>query len=422
MKLAVIDHIGNPGGGSRVVRALLPAFISLRPDIEITYFGNRTSIIRESIEDEFKNIGIIVKHLDSVRLTNQGLFGIPKTSFIIKTIQQKYIEQYDFLPPTLSGAVHKELENIVKGFDLAFFPWPYLLRCPLLKCPMVGIFHDFNFKYYFTGPHTFNKWQLEILNKEIPVWIQRSTPVVSTYFMAEELEKFYPKINGKIKVVHLAPMSTLTKITKEEAKKIVSDFRISMDFILYPTNLCSHKNIGPLLAALPILKSMGHNILLVLTGPDTETINGHACDVGIVLEKINKDVFGLGYVSNEQMDSLIQNASVVVSTSLYEAGNGPGIDAWVRGVPVAMSNIPAFLEHIKVQDVRAEVFDPRSPVDIANKIHNILSNPKKAKADAIHSQMALGKMTWRQTAEKYLDIFDESIREYSGNDNSRRRV
>lgn len=412
MKLAVIDHIGNPGGGSRVVRALLPAFKFLRPDIEITFFGNRINVFRENIEEEFKNKGIIVKYLNSVRLTNEGLFGITGTSFIFKSIQQRYIEHYDFLPSILSGAIHKELEQIITGFDLAFFPWPYLIRCPLLKCPMVGIFHDFNFKYYFTGTHTFSKWQLNILKTEMPLWIQRSTPVVSTYFMAEELEKFYPTNKGKTKVVHLAPMSTMTRITKEEARKNVYDLGITKDFILYPTNVCSHKNIGPLLASLPILKSMGHNILLVLTGPGTEIINGHACEFGIELEESNKDVFGLGYVSNVQMDSLIQSASVVVSTSLYEAGNGPGIDAWVRGVPVAMSNIPAFLEHIKVQDVRAEIFDPRSPVDIANKIHNILANPEKAKADATHSRRAIEKITWSQTAEKYLDIFDESIKKY----------
>jgi glycosyltransferase involved in cell wall biosynthesis len=259
---------------------------------------------------------------------------------------------------------------------------------------MVGIFHDFNFKYYFTGTYTFNKWQLEMLRVEIPKWIQCSTPVVSTYFMANELKKFYPESRDKVKVVHLAPMSTLTKVTTAEANKNVSNLGINTNFILYPTNLCSHKNIGPLLSALLILKNLNHDISLVLTGPGTEIINGHACEIGIEIGKKDQDVFGLGYVTNTQMDSLIQRASVVVSTSLYE---------------VAMSNIPSFLEHIKVQDVRAEIFDPRSPVDIANKIHNILSNPEKAQTDAAHSRKAIEKISWAQTAEKYLDIFDESI-------------
>ena len=38
MKIAVIDHIGNPGGGSRVARALLPA---MKPSMgTLLFFGN----------------------------------------------------------------------------------------------------------------------------------------------------------------------------------------------------------------------------------------------------------------------------------------------------------------------------------------------------------------------------------------------
>ena len=51
MKIAVIDHIGNYGGGSRVVRSLLPALKLLDPDLEITYFGNPTAIRREKNGD-----------------------------------------------------------------------------------------------------------------------------------------------------------------------------------------------------------------------------------------------------------------------------------------------------------------------------------------------------------------------------------
>lgn len=412
MRVAVIDHVGNPGGGSRVVRALLPALKTLRPDIKITYFGNPITLLRESLEKELSEHGITVHKLKSTKLATVGIFGIRATSIYVQYAQMKCASALSPLPVYFSGAVHREIEHVVRNVDLCFFPWPYMMACPTLNCPMVGIFHDFNFKYYFSGTTTFHKWQLEFLNREMPEWLRKSTPIVSTYFMKEELEKFYPDSGSKVKVVYLAPMSSITRMSTEEAEKTVSNLGIQKRYILYPTNVCSHKNIGPLMAALPILNAMGHSLTLVLTGPGTEIINGHACDIGIELGEKDKDVFGLGYVSNAQMDSLIQCASVVASTSLYEAGNGPGIDAWVRGVSVAMSNIPAFLEHLRVQDVRAEVFDPRSPADIANKIHNILSNPEKAKADAAHSRKAIETFTWAQTAGKYLDIFDESIEKF----------
>jgi glycosyltransferase involved in cell wall biosynthesis len=106
---------------------------------------------------------------------------------------------------------------------------------------------------------------------------------------------------------------------------------------------------------------------------------------------------------------LIQCASAVVNPSLYEGGNVPGFDAWERGVPVAMSNIPPFLEHISFHQVHAEVFNPRSPEDIAEKIDRILAHPQEANLKALQSKEAIGKFTWERSAENYLKIFDEML-------------
>jgi glycosyltransferase involved in cell wall biosynthesis len=113
-------------------------------------------------------------------------------------------------------------------------------------------------------------------------------------------------------------------------------------------------------------------------------------------------------VSNDQIDALIQCATVVVSASLYEAGNGPGLDAWARGVPVAMSNIAAFMEHIEVQGVKAFVFDPRDPRDIAAKLREVLDDPDRARSEAEMSRRALENLTWRNCAAQYLQVFEQA--------------
>ena len=53
-------------------------------------------------------------------------------------------------------------------------------------------------------------------------------------------------------------------------------------------------------------------------------------------------LLGLGYVTHTEIEALIQGARMVVNPSLYEGGNCPGFDAWIRGVPVAMSNLAPF--------------------------------------------------------------------------------
>jgi glycosyltransferase involved in cell wall biosynthesis len=409
MKIAVIDHIGNPGGGSRVARALLPAMKKVRPELQITFFGNPHSIKREQFELVTEPHGIKVHPLSSAKLAGRDLWNIRGSRHVVHLFQRKFASSLASYSFYLSGAVHKELEAIVKGFDIAFFTWPFHLKCPKLDCPMAGIFHDFNFKYFFSG-QTMAPWVLELLNQEMPIWLSNSTPIVSTEFMRSDLEKFYPGFGQKTHVVPVAPTSTVSSIDRHKAKQVVLDrFGIKKNYLLCPTNIGSHKNIGALLSSFPILKKKGHDLLLIFAGSGTEIINGRACSIGLELGCFPQDVIGLGYVTNDEIDSLIQCASIVVNPSLYEGGNVPGFDAWARGVPVAMSNIPTFREHIAVHNVHAALFNPRSPEDIADKLDQILSHPENAKRDAELSQKAIQEFTWERTAEGYLKIFDEIL-------------
>lgn len=409
MKIAVIDHIGNPGGGSRVTRALLLAMKKVRPDLDITFFGNPHSIKREKLDQDVIPHGIKIHPLSSAKLNGKDLFNIRGSRHVVNLFQRKLGGVLSSFSYYLSGAIDRELEAVVKGFDVAFFTWPFHLKCPQLDCPILGIFHDFSFKYFFST-QTMAPWILEFLNRQMPIWLSQATPIVSTEFMRGELQKFYPEFGYKTEVVPVAPTSTVSKINADEALKIVqSKFKFLKKYILCPTNISSHKNIGSLLAAFTILKNMGHDVCLVFVGSGTEMINGQACSIGVELGTQSQDVYGLGYVSNEEIDSLIQCASIVVNPSFYEGGNVPGFDAWARGVPVAMSNIPTFIEHIKVHDVHAELFDPRSPYDIAEKLHAILTNPAKTQKNVEHSKKAIGHFTWERAAEGYLRICEKAL-------------
>jgi glycosyltransferase involved in cell wall biosynthesis len=357
MKLAVIDHIMNPGGGTRVARSLLPAMKKIRPDLELTFFANEHGIKRDALSGVLKESGIEVVPLQSVKFSGRDLFGLRGSRHVLGLVQRKLSKFHPLLPLSISGALQKELESVVKGFDFAFFTWPFHLKCPNLPCPIAGIFHDFNYKYYFSGTAMLPSLE-RFLNEQMPVWLANATPIVSTEFMRLEVEKFYPDFRQKVRVVPIAPMSIVSSLEKERALEIVNQFRIPKKYILCPTQMIGHKNIGPLISAVALLKKRGYPGALVFTGAGTESTNGRACEIGVERNVAPQDVYGLGYVSNDQIDALIECASVVVNPSLYEGGNGPGFDAWARGVPVAMSHIPPFLEHLREHGVRAAVFDP----------------------------------------------------------------
>jgi glycosyltransferase involved in cell wall biosynthesis len=308
----------------------------------------------------------------------------------------------------VSGNTKREIEKAVRNFDVAFFPWPFFLRFPNLNCPVVATIHDLNFKYFFGSP-IFDDMQIDQLESQIPIWLENATPIVSSFFMRAEIEKFYPDCASKVNVVHLAPLCGDNRIEFATAKRIVAELDILPPYMIYPTNTCAHKNIASLVSALYLLTERGFEIKLVLTGNGTESLTGRASQIGIERGSDPANIIGLGYVTNRQIDSLIKCAVILVTPSLYEAGNGPGVDAWSLGVPVAMSDVPCFSEHLHHQQVQAELFDPLNPDDIANKIAKILTDPKYAASMAKNSQTAINKMTWASVAEKYLTIFKKAV-------------
>lgn len=410
MRIAVVDHVGNYRGGSRYIYNLVPTIKRRFPDIDISFLGNSKSADREGLRGVLEGSGIEFKPLVALQVPNLVSYLTPLIAKAIRLAQVKGRERLSYLPLRLSGNLKKELQKKIKGFDLAYFGWPYFLEYPELDCPVVATFHDFNYKYFF-GSRVFDDCQIELLESQLPVWMANATPIVSSYFMKSEMLKFFPAYAPKARVIHLAPLCGDQPMDRRLAQKMVTDLGVSQPYILYPTNLCAHKNIGPLIVAIDDLWSLGFQFRLALTGHGTQGISGRASPTGIEIGLQPTNIIGLGYVTNEQINALIKCASLVVSTSLYEAGNGPGIDAWALGVPVAMSNIPPFTEHIDYQNVHAELFDPRNPRDISEKIQNILKNPQQAHEIAKHSQKAIAQITWSSVAEKYVEVFKATVQE-----------
>jgi glycosyltransferase involved in cell wall biosynthesis len=402
VKIAVIDQLGNYGGVSRVIKNLLPALKEKHSDLTIEYFSNFTAIKREKLFFFLKKKNIKITHLQFDRLPSLKLIKFLKLENFIIKIQNKFKNIISFLPTFLSGNLKKELEKKIKNYDLALFPWPFLIDFPKLNCPVVGIFHDFNYKYYFSGQPTYFPNQLNHLNEQVPIWLKNSYPVVSNNFIKSEITKFYPKFSKKVKVINLGPYSE--KIAYINNKKKIKIFPFK--YILCPTNLCGHKNLGILFAAFNKVSKKNPRIKLILTGPYTDLINGNSCSNGMELNRKRKNIIGLGYVTDNILENLILNSLMVISPSVYEADNGPCTDAWYHSIPVAMANIPSNIEHVNRQKVHASLFDPYNYLSISNSILKIIKNYKYYKKLAKVSKKNISRnYTWEKTATEYYQLF-----------------
>jgi|GEM_PF-7060087 len=391
MRIAFIDHLPLGTGIPRLATSLAKALVETSELIELTYFTHWVTYS-----------------------TNKELYETSNPRFKVQVLKTSYpqgkISVYSKKVLRIAGLkvqnkMKAELEAI-KGFDVVYFTAAHMSAFYKVEGKKFATFHDFNWKYSFGTPN-FSPKDIQIFNGAMPLWFEHTVPVVSSHFIKSEIEKFYPAHKYPVEVIYLPNIGAEVK----GAVKQVFDF----PYILYPANLFPHKNHQMLFQGLRLLKQRGklNNIKLVLTGGGTDHFK-HARLSFAGIEESNAadfDVLGLGYVSNTMMDSLIKNALMNISASVYEAGSGPAIDAWINKVPFIMSDIPSHRDQLKNFDLPCVLFNPYSAEDIADKIEYALAHLEQLKEMSLKGHEALKKNNWQAVAQKYLEVFTKYANE-----------
>jgi glycosyltransferase involved in cell wall biosynthesis len=157
-------------------------------------------------------------------------------------------------------------------------------------------------------------------------------------------------------------------------------------FLLYPANPWPHKNHARLYEALALVRRTRPELGLVLTG------TGHPAT-------LPEGVVSRGRVSADELVELYRTASALVFPSLYEGFGLPPLEAMACGCPVAASRAASLPE---VCGDAAELFDPRSPADMARAIEAVLGDP------APYAERGLARaqqFSWEATARAHEDVY-----------------
>jgi len=290
--------------------------------------------------------------------------------------------------------------------DVVLFAWPFGVECPDIQIPIAFVPHDFNYTH-FVGSFVETPRSTQSLYKQHRRWLSKAFPIVSSNFIAQDLKRAFPEFHGQPRVIPLSHLGNLVSMSKFEAKSTVGFLGIKGDYILCLNNISVHKNLGQLLSGYHYALQQFPELKLVLVGFGTEGICGNA-NSPWYLDNVQDggNVVSLGLRHDREVTALIKQAKLVINPSLYEAGNGSGLDAWTLGTPVAMSAIPSFLEQRDQLGVKAETFNPRCCYEIGEAICGIISRPDQSQANAEASMLAMMRYTWSHVAESYLSAFE----------------
>ncbi len=168
-------------------------------------------------------------------------------------------------------------------------------------------------------------------------------------------------------------------------------------YILTVSSIEPRKNIGSLLRAWEkIQHKIDDDIWLVLVGRQNPKVFS---DAG--LNNIPERVCFTGFVEDEDLAAIYQNALLFSYVSLYEGFGLPPLEAMAAGVPVLTSNTTSIPE---VVGDKAVIVNPLSVSEIAENLLVLLGS------DSLRNKLSLAgiehakQFSWKTTAEQTFNL------------------
>ncbi len=209
---------------------------------------------------------------------------------------------------------------------------------------------------------------------------------------------------NKISVVYEGS-NLKTKVTESQKIETMKKFFLNKNFFLFVGVMQRNKNLPLLCRGFEMfLKKFNHDFDLVIAGrkdPHYPEIKEQC----MAIARKGRLVF-TGPLDDEDLSALYASAYAFVSASLYEGFGLPGLEAMGFGLPLAVSNIPAFNE---IYEDGAIYFDPKNPQTIAECL-NLLAQDRQYYLQI--KQKALNRtkqFSWENCAKQTLEVYNSVI-------------
>jgi glycosyltransferase involved in cell wall biosynthesis len=182
----------------------------------------------------------------------------------------------------------------------------------------------------------------------------------------------------------------------------------SRPYFVYVGNIKPYKNLGRLIEAFLKIKDQIPQDL-VIVGQSEGFITGESAEFFERVRGSGERIRLTGFVSPQELLSLVGHAHALIMPSLYEGFGLPPIEAMAAGVPVVVARAASLPE---VCGEAALYFDPLNVDDIAAKLVEIASSPETWRTlrdkGLTHSKLFSWDTCSRMTADALRSVLDRS--------------
>lgn len=324
----------------------------------------------------------------------------------LKKSLTKYLPQNEYI-------FFKSGEELPKNVDLVHFPYfePFFLALPIYKkFKTVVTVHDLTpivFPNLF--PRGFRgeiKWQMQKYALK-----QANAIITDSKNSKDDILKYVGVKETKVHVAYLAAGEEFKVLKNGKWRQEVRDkFKLPEKFILYVGDVTPNKNLPRLITA--IEKA---NVPLVLVGKafvsefdKTNPWNRDLVRVHQQLQEIkssNKDLITvLGFVSQEDLVSLYNIATVSILPSFYEGFGLPVLEAQACGSPVITTKEASLRE---VGGSSVYYVDAYDYAKMANGIKEVFESEKIQENLKELGFKNVKRFSWKKTAEETVRVYEK---------------
>jgi glycosyltransferase involved in cell wall biosynthesis len=273
------------------------------------------------------------------------------------------------------------------------------------KYQTIQVFHD---ALFFEHPEYCNPIWLQLFKKIAIPAAKKSAFIITPTEYAKQRVHLFTKIPlERIVAIHQGP-KTLAIGNTEIPNWLPTQQNIP--YLLHVGVLEKRKNIPNFLKAFKKLKDAGYPHQLVLVGKGNGKINSD--DSAAILQTIEelalKDVVLMpGYLPDELLGIVYQNASLYVFPSINEGFGIPILEAFQYEVPVMVAN------NTCLPEVGADAvicFDPFEPNDIFEKMKEVLNDAALQLSMKQKGIERLKHFSWNNTATALLAVFEKALK------------
>ncbi len=425
-RLAIVEFTMSAGGVERVLKGLAGALLEIpeAEDWDVTLLLARYNSAHKKVEWPAELTGprlhvewmgqetAVSRALDPLAHA-QGIPGLPFTRIpgyvLARTLWKIGPEGFR----ALVGDSRALISRASRRFDAMLFTYPFWLEAPPLHCAVLSSPSDFNFKHFLPE----GGLRQRIHEKALRTWMERSDRLlVYCEAMADELRHFYPEYAARTVPVPLGVTTGKAAPAPESLAALRLQHGLPERFALMTGWITPHKDPLVVIQAAAELRRRGTPLPVVFVGPNaTELADGappgfNAAYVAEVRRAMQegglvhgRDVFTLGYVSDDELTRLFHMATAYLFPTRYEGFGLPSLEATLAGCPAVVSSIAPLIEQDRVLRGVYRLFEPGNSRALAEQLAWVLEHEEAARAAA---RAAIPLLTehydWRRTARAYL--------------------